>query len=136
MDDGKRLIRITSHALGVPSRVRVYVYDDPDRMRRDAANFSGDQSNLEPSIRGVTHAWTDDQDRAGLVTMRLWRGALGTEVITHEMHHATTALYGATLPDVIDRAEHYTHHNEPHAYLHGEMASRLVNRLYALGYYA
>ena len=29
----KRLIRLTSTALGKPARVRVYVYDDPDHSR-------------------------------------------------------------------------------------------------------
>ena len=30
----KRLIRVTSSALGVPTRLRVYVYDDANQMRR------------------------------------------------------------------------------------------------------
>ena len=76
----KRLIRLTSRALGDPVSVRVYVYDD-----------------LE--------------------------------------HHASTALYGATLPDTVDRLEVLTHVNEPFAYLHGELVRKLVDRLYALGYY-
>lgn len=131
---GKRLIRITSRALGEPVTVRVYVYRDLLHMRQDAIAFSGDRSNDDAAA--VTHAWTDDAGRAGLITMRLWRGALGTEVVTHEMHHASTALYGATLPDKIDRAEVLNHFNEPFAYLHGDLVRRLVDRLYALGYYS
>jgi hypothetical protein len=129
----KRLIRLTSRALGEPVGVRVYVYDDLAHMRRDAMAFSGDASN--ENAAAVTHAWVDSEGRAGLITMRLWRKALGTEVIAHEMHHVSTALYGATLPDKVDRAEVLNHHNEPFAYLHGELVRRLVDRLYALGYY-
>lgn len=132
-DTGKRLIRLTSHALGEPARVRVYVYDDLDHMRRDGEAFNGER--LQDAI-GVTHAWTDQDGRAGLVTVRLWRGRLSTEVIVHEMHHASTALYGATLPDKVDRTEVLTHFNEPFAHLHGQLVAKLVGRLYALGYYA
>lgn len=131
----KRLIRLSSRALGHQARVRVYVYDDADQMRRDAAAFGGDQRNLDPEVLGVTHAWTDEDGRAALVSVRLWRGRLTTSVITHEMHHATTALYGATLPDHIDRVAHLNHHNEPFAHLHGQLVAKLVNRLHELGYY-
>lgn len=133
MSNGKQLIRLTSRALGSLSRVRVYVYEDGDRMRADATAFSGCQH--ETDVLGVTHAWTDDKGRAALVTMRLIRGHLSTEILSHEMHHASTALYGATLPDSVDRAEHFTHFNEPHAYLHGQLLAKLVDRLYVLGYY-
>lgn len=131
----KRLIRLTSTALGKPARVRVYVYDDPDQMRRDGAAFAGDQSNLDPRVAGITHAWTDDDGRAGIVTLRLCRHYLSTEVVAHEMHHAVTALYGATLPDHIPARAVLTHTNEPFAHLYGELLDRLVRRLYALGYY-
>jgi hypothetical protein len=129
----KRLIRLSSRALGDPCHVRVYVYDDLEHMRRDAVAFTGDQENAD--AMAVTHRWHDEQGRTSLITMRLWRGCLGTEVVTHEMSHASTALYGATLPDKVDRDEVFTHYNEPFAYLHGELTRRLVDRLYALGYY-
>ena len=129
----KRLIRLTSRALGDPVSVRVYVYDDLEHLRRDACAFSGDQANA--NALGVTHAWTDEEQRAALCTIRLWRERIGTEVVVHEMHHASTALYGATLPDTVDRLEVLNHVNEPFAYLHGELVRKLVDRLYALGYY-
>ena len=50
------------------------------------------------------------------------------------MHHASTALYGATLPDQVNPREVLSHVNEPAAYLHGQLVSRLVARLFALGY--
>ena len=116
--------------------MRVYVYDDPERMRREAAAFNGDPSNLDPEVQGVTHAWTDDDGRAALVTVRLHRGHLDLETVAHEMHHASTALYGATLPGQVNTREVLSHVNEPAAYLHGQLVSRLVDRLVALGYYA
>lgn len=130
----KRLIRVTSSALGVPTRLRVYVYDDANQMRRDAAAFAGDLANLDPRVRGVTQAWTDDTGRAGVVLVRLCREYLDTEVIVHELHHASTALFGATLPDDVARGEVLTHTNEPWAHLHGQLVARLAARLDALGY--
>lgn len=130
----KRLIRLSSRALDEPCRVRVYVYDDLDHMRRDAIAFNGDESNSD--AMAVTQSWTDEHGRTSLITMRLWRGCIGTEVVTHEMNHASTALYGATLPDKVDRVEVFNHYNEPFAFLHGELTRKLVDRLYVLGYYA
>lgn len=131
----KRLIRLSSRALGNESRVRVYVYDDADQMRRDAVRFSGDEDNADPRVQGVTHAWTDEDGRAALVTVRLSRAHLSTEHVVHEMHHASTALYGAGVPDEASAREHLTHFNEPFAYLHGQLVAKLVDRLHALGYY-
>ena len=131
----KRLIRLSSRALGHPVRVRVYVYDDIEHMRREADAFNGRHGFNREAI-GVTHAWTDRDERARLITVRLWRERLGTEVVVHELHHATTALYGASLPDQIDRREHFNHFNEPFAHLHGQLVAKLVDRLYELGYYA
>lgn len=128
----KRLIRISSRALGEPVHVRVYVYDHLDHLRRDAEAFSPnvDMSNAA----GCCQAWVDpDTGRPIKPLVRLHCAHLGTEVITHEMHHATTALYGTHIgtEDPL-----LTHYNEPFAYLHGEMCRKLVDRLYALGYYA
>lgn len=131
----KRLIRLSSRALGDLVRVRVYIYDDADEMRRAAAAFTGDLGCLDPEAQGFTQAWTTTDGRAGLCTMRLARDHLGVEVITHEMHHATAALYGATLPDTINAREILSHFNEPFAYLHGELVRKLCSRLYSLGYY-
>lgn len=132
---GKRLIRLSSRALGHPVRMRVYVYDDASCMRRDAVAFNGNTSNADPEVIGVTQAWTDQDGRAALVTMRLARQHLTTEVVVHEVHHATTALYGATLPDTINRVDYLHHYNEPYAHLHGQLVAKLVNRLHELGYY-
>lgn len=67
--------------------------------------------------------------------IRLVKGRLSTQVVSHEMHHAATALYGASLPDDAQLADHLTHHNEPFAHLYSDLLRALVDRLYALGYY-
>lgn len=126
----KRLIRISSRALGNPVHVRVYIYDDLDHLRRDAAAFSG---NDQGDAVGVTQAWWDNNDRPHKVLIRLWRERLGTAVITHEIHHASTALYGTHIGDQDPQLDNA---NEPFAYLHSDLCHRLVDRLYALGYYA
>ena len=129
----KRLIRISSRALGEPVHVRVYVYDDLGHLRRDMTAFSGNADDDDNRTLGATQAWSDSE--TGLVAkvlVRLHRGHLGTQIITHELHHASTALYGA---HVGDGDPQLNHANEPFAHLHSDLCHRLVGRLCALGYY-
>lgn len=126
-------IRISSRALGPRVHVRVYVYDDLDHLRRDMTAFSGNPEDDDSRTLGVTQAWLDSE--TGLVAkvlVRLHRGHLGTRVVTHELHHASTALYGARVGDEDPQLDHA---NEPFAHLHSDLCHRLVDRLYALGYY-
>ena len=53
-------------------------------------------------------------------------------------HHDTigaTQAAGAHTPDRVNRRAHLNHHNEPFAHLYSDLLARLVDRLYALGYY-
>ena len=128
-----RSITVSSRALGPRLKVRVIVYDTQADMIRAGERYNG--TDLTGSI-GVTQARVDDRGRAVGVIVRLWRDRLGTVVVSHEMHHATTALYAATLPDRIQTRSVMHHHNEPFAYLYSDLLGRLVQRLHALGYYA
>lgn len=128
-----RSITVSSRALGPRLKVRVIVYDTQAEMIRAGERYNG--NDLTGSL-GVTQAYVDDTGRTGGVIVRLWRDQLGTVVVSHEMHHATTALYAATLPDRIRTRGVLHHHNEPFAYFYSDMLGRLVQRLYALGYYA
>lgn len=134
-------IRVQSSALGYPTTVNVVIYPTLEEMRAAA----GRHSPTEDFTRalGVTHCTTvthlDDQGDTTRVQarpiVRLAKSHLGMEVLAHEMHHATTALYGAHLPPGT-RVEAVLHGgNEPFAYLHGQLLRRLVDRLYALGFY-
>lgn len=128
----RRLITVSSRALGPRRKVTVYVYDTVAEMRAAATAYNGSDNT---DTLGVTQARTDDDGRTGSVLIRLARGHLGTQIVVHEMHHAATAWYGADLPDHVDRREHFTHANEPFAHLQSDLTHRLVDRLYELGYY-
>jgi len=112
--------------------VWVHVYDSVEAMRRAARDFNGSDC---ASALGVTQAWADEEGRATAVVVRLARGHLGTQVVTHEMHHASTALYGAAVGNRVSRAAHLNHYNEAFAHLFSDLCHGLVSRLYALGFY-
>lgn len=127
-----RVITVSSRALGDRVKVTCYVYDTLAEMRRAADSYNGTDNT---DTLGVTQARTNEEGRAVSVLIRLAHGHLGTQIVVHEIHHAATALYGATLPDKVDRLDHFTHCNEPFAHLQSDLTCRLVDRLYALGYY-
>ena len=127
-----RKIRIVSNALGETETVTVLVYDTVEQMRRAAAKFN--DSDQSDSL-AVTQAWVDGSHRAGRIVIRLAPGHLGTEVITHELHHARPAIYGAHVGDRISRVAHLNHYNEPFAHLFSDMARSLVDQLHKAGYY-
>lgn len=128
-----RTITVSARIAGDREAVRVIVYDTRDEMIAAAQRYNGD--TFEPDIIGVTQARVDERRRTVGVIIRLWRERLGTRVVSHEMHHAVTALYGAHVPDRLSRRAHLNHYNEPFAYLYSDLLARLVDRLHALGYY-
>lgn len=128
-----RTITVSARIAGDREAVRVIVYDTRDEMIAAAQRYNGD--TFEPDIIGVTQARVDERRRTVGVIIRLWRECLGTRVVSHEMHHAVTALYGAHVPDRLSRRAHLNHYNEPFAYLYSDLLARLVDRLHALGYY-
>lgn len=128
----KQTIRVSSAALGERVSVTTYVYDTLTEMRAAASAYNG---NDVAEALAVTQARTDQHGRTGSVLIRLVRGHLGTQIVSHEMHHAATALYGSVVADRISRRAHLNHYNEPFAHLYSDLLARLVDRLYALGYY-
>lgn len=127
-----RTITVSSRALGPRLSVTVKVYDTLDEMRAAGTAYNG--TPLDDAV-GLTQVSADQTGRAHTVIVRLARGHLGTQVVVHELHHASAALYGATVGDRIASRAHLNHYNEPHAHLHSDLVHRLVDRLYALGYY-
>ena len=125
-------LRVASTALGEREVVHVHIYDTVEAMRAAGEAFNG---NDLAEARGVTQAWTDDNDRTAAVVVRLARGHLGTTVTSHEVHHAATALYGAHVADRPSRRAHLNHYNEPFAHLYSDLYGRLIEHLYSLGYY-
>lgn len=131
-----RTIRVSSHALGFKATVTVKVYDTREQMIAAAERFSGaDLSGSVAVTQGSTRYFEDGTERF-LPIIRLHAARLGTEVLSHEMHHATCAIYAATLPEGTDARSILDHTNEPFAYLHGQLLRRLVEALYRHGYYS
>lgn len=128
-----RTITVSSRALGGREKVTVKVYETQAEMLAAASRYNG-QPHTDDTL-AVTQVTTDQNGRTQSVIIRLFRGKLSTEVIVHEVHHASTAIYGAHVGDRISRRAHLNHHNEPFAYLHGELCAKLNDRLHALGYY-
>ena len=129
----QRLIRLSSRALGCTSRVRVYIYGTVEEMREAGTRFNGCDFS---DAAALTQAYYDAPHTHCLPIVRLARGQLDVRIVSHEMHHASAALYAVRLaPDARARA-HLTHYNEPFAHLFSDLLHRLTNRLRALGYYA
>lgn len=126
----RRRFRIGSSALGEREWVDVFLYETPDDLRAAGRNFNGTD---HPYTIGLTNAYAGRDGRAGWVLIRLCRGHLSAQVLTHEVHHAATALYGAYVGDRISRRAHLNHFNEPFAHLYSDLAAGLVRALRAAG---
>lgn len=127
-----RTIRVSSTALGPRETVTVIVYPNTESLIAAADAYNGADHE---GCFGVTQAQVDDNGRATRVIVRLSAQHLSVTVVSHELHHAATAIYGAHAANRVSRAAHLTHHNEPFAYLFSDLLGCLVSRLYALGYY-
>lgn len=132
MNVGHRTVVVSSRALGPRLRVRVVVYDTLEEMQAAGRRYNG---NDLTGAAGITQSTADRTGRSLHVIVRLARGRLGTQVVSHEMHHAATALYGSMVGDRVSRLAHLNHYNEPFAHLFSDLLHRLVDRLYELGYY-
>jgi hypothetical protein len=124
-----RLIRLTAMT---DHHVRVYVYDTVDEMRSAGTRFNGSD---HADSWGMTQAYADGEGRATLLIVRLCRERLDATVVSHEMHHAAAAIYGAGLGHRVSARAHLNHYNEPFAHLFSELMGRLNDRLWALGYH-
>lgn len=140
MTVGVRLIRVSTRRTGERVTVRVYVYEQLEELRAAATRFSPAEDNFDDCM-GVcqTATWSDDAgvvvDRTAIL-VRLWRGALGTSIVTHEMSHAACEVYARSLPDLdAPVGEHLHNANEVLAHLHSDLNRALIARLYAYGYY-
>lgn len=128
------LIRISSRATGRRRHVRVMIYNTIEEMR-DAAHRWSPTEDLSKG-GGYCQTYLDDNDRATTVIIRLARTHLTTEIVGHEIHHASTAIYASECVSDDDKAlEHLHHWNETYAYLHSDLESRLTERLWAHGYF-
>lgn len=113
--------------------VTAWIYPTREAMIAAAHRYNG--GDFEPDTGGVCQRTQYKDGRTHSVLIRLHEGNLGTEVVCHEMHHAATTIYGSSLDDDVCAREVLDHANETFAYLYSDLLSRLVRRLYELGYY-
>lgn len=128
-------IRVSSRALGPRLTVYVYVYETVNEMRRAATAYNGAPHTDSLGVTQVTTDSLGKDARVNSVTVRLARNHLGTRVVVHEMNHAAVAWYGSTVGARISSRAHLNQANEPLAHMASDLTGRLVDRLYALGYY-
>ena len=130
-------IRISARIGGERRHAWAIIYDTREDMIAAADRFNGFAGELaargedESLTQAITQAYVDDDGRITVPVMRFHRGRLGTRVLVHEISHAAVAIYGSTLPN--DAEVLLDHTCEPLAYLHGDLASSLVDCLYARG---
>lgn len=119
--------------------MRVYVYDELQAMRDAAARYSANGETFDGCMGVCQTFWVTDD--AGVVVykspiiVRLWRGELGTTVVTHELSHAACEVYARSIDLASPAGEHMHNANEVLAHLHSDLNASLIRRLYALGYY-
>lgn len=123
-----RRIRVASSALGEREVVYVHVYPDLASMQAAAEAWAGIDAR---GAEGVTQAIVNDDGRAQVVVVRLAATHLTHQIVSHEIHHAAVALYGAHIGDRVSRRAHLNHHNEPMAHLFSDLYGRLVEHFTA-----
>jgi hypothetical protein len=138
-----RRIRVSSQALGCPATVNVFVYGTRESMLRAAHRFNRFDTTADDGVLAVTQAvFRQDVDASGAAgqwrcapIVRLVRGSIGLQIVAHEMLHAATAIYGASLPEETTAREVLTNCNEPFTHLYDELLTRIVERLRVHHYY-
>ena len=131
MTAGARLIRISSRALDDRTVVRVWIYDTLDEMRAACTRFNG--ADVSDAV-GVTQARVNDDNTAVQPIIRLARDWLGSQVVSHELHHAATAIWGAHVR-ATGRDADLVHYNEPFAHLYSDLFAALARAMFRHGYW-
>ncbi len=142
----EKSFRVSTRHSGTRRFVRVSVYSDASSMRRAALRHSQREGYIRQDeyekAHGVTHSvdvlhiGADGSVRRSPTAahIRMYDGALGTGVLTHEVVHAAMAIYNqdcledGPVHEEMDREEIL-------AYLVGDLAARIVNKIHEFGYY-
>lgn len=140
--------RVTTRHSGRRRAVTVKVYDELADMQAAAEAYARRTGTSPPGnfgdAHGVTHTFqvmTIGPDGAveaqpeGAALIRLWRQRLGTGVVTHEVAHAAAAIYEQDWLPAHGPIHDNLANEETFCYLIGDLASRIVKRLYHYGMY-
>lgn len=127
--------------------VRVSVYPDVGSMRAAALKHSQREGYIREDeysgAHGVTHSIDvlhigadGSQIRSPMAAhIRMYDGALGTGVLTHEVTHASLAIYNQDCLEEQGPVHDEMPQEEILCYLVGDLTARIVNKLYSFGYY-
>lgn len=142
----EKTFRVSTRHSGSRRYVRVSVYSDAPSMRLAALRHSKREGWIRDDeydrAHGVTHIHDvrfygprGEETRSPLAAhIRVYDGALGTGVVTHEIAHAAMAIFNQDCLE--DGAVHEgMEREEILCYLIGDLASRIVNKIYEFGFY-
>lgn len=125
--------------------VKVRIYDNIKQMRLDAerfgCNYVSDDPGCFSQALGVAHKWEGGSftSNGGFVTdpvvglIRLYRGEMGSRVITHEVTHLAVWIYHIDCTTRIGDPFENIENEEVMCYLVGDLVGKLVDRLYKYG---
>lgn len=142
----EKSFRVSTRHSGSRRFVRVSLYSDAPSMRRAALLHSQREGCLRDDeyarAHGVTHsvdvryigADGSETRNPTAAHIRMYDGALGTSVVTHEVAHAALTIYNQDCLD--DGPVHEDMSREEIlCYLIGDLAARIVNKIHEFGYY-
>jgi len=142
----EKSFRVSTRHSGSRRFVRVSLYSDAGSMRAAALRHSQREGYIRDDeysgAHGVTHTFdvlhigADGSEKRSPTAahIRMYDGALGTSVVTHEVVHAAMSIYNQDcLKD--GTAHEDMNREEILAYLVGDLAARIVNKIYEFGYY-
>lgn len=129
---------ISTDVSGPTRDIELLLYDEPEHLRSAAASWSlmpGQYNNAHGAVHGFrgSHVGGDGTKRVKplCAIMRLCRGHLGPEQISHEVAHLAQHLYGLDMLDTYGflAADHFHPDNDDFAYLFGELFNAVMKIL-------
>lgn len=128
--------QVSTRRSGRKATVQVRVYDDLDRLRREARAWSGGD-DLGDAVGVAQHREVIGTDGAvrEYFYIRYFTGALGIGVVSHEAAHIAARIHGCHLWPRRRHPGEGIAHEEILCHLVGELTSKIVAKLYAYHLY-
>lgn len=133
--------KISTRRTGTHRIIRVKVYDELTRLRRDADKWAGSSGRFVGAA-GVTHTYQrfhvdetgQEAESPQSAILRLHSEHIGMGLLTHEVGHLAVSLFEMDRPGDLniwgDMAK-----QEEFCYLLGELAAKIGIKLHQLGFY-
>lgn len=121
---GHQCLRVATSRLGVRHVIHLHMF----ATQRDMLTAAGHNPDTDEA-EAVTAAWIDDERQIDRLVVFMSEEHSYNVVVSHEMLHCATALYGATLPPDAHAIDHLTHYNETLTHLHTELYVHALEQL-------